>query len=48
VQYEPGVDNSQEIDSWSRYPSYHWIGEQETDFIHDHLVLLLKRIIFLL
>lgn len=37
VQNEPGVDRSKEKDAKSFYPSCHWTGAQERDFIRDHL-----------
>ncbi|MCC6233267.1 MAG: hypothetical protein IT580_11525 [Verrucomicrobiales bacterium] len=37
VQNEPGVDRAQAKDPKWHYPSCHWTGEQERDFIRDHL-----------
>lgn len=37
VQNEPGVDRQKEKDPKWFYPSCHWTGEQERDFIRDHL-----------
>lgn len=37
VQNEPGVDRAKEKDPKWHYPSCHWTGEQERDFIRDHL-----------
>lgn len=37
VQNEPGVDREKEKDPKWFYPSCHWTGEQERDFIRDHL-----------
>ena len=37
VQNEPGVDRQHEKDPKWFYPSCHWTGEQERDFIRDHL-----------
>ncbi|MBN1347167.1 MAG: glycosyl hydrolase [Phycisphaerae bacterium] len=36
IQNEPGVDRSKDRPRW-RYPSCRWTGEQERDFIRDHL-----------
>ncbi|MBI3735781.1 glycosyl hydrolase [Candidatus Sumerlaeota bacterium] len=36
VQNEPGVDRSKDEPSWY-YPSCRWTGEEERDFIRDHL-----------
>jgi len=36
VQNEPGVDRQHDAPKW-RYPSCRWTGEQERDFIRDHL-----------
>lgn len=36
IQNEPGVDRSRDKPKW-RYPSCHWTGEQERDFIGRHL-----------
>jgi len=37
VQNEPGVDRAKEKDPKWFYPSCRWTGEQERDFIRDHL-----------
>ncbi|MCP5516984.1 MAG: hypothetical protein H7A45_06965 [Verrucomicrobiales bacterium] len=37
IQNEPGVDRAKERDPDWFYPSCHWTGEQERDFIRDHL-----------
>jgi glucosylceramidase len=37
IQNEPGVDRAKEKDPNWFYPSCHWTGEQERDFIRDHL-----------
>jgi len=37
VQNEPGVDRSKETDAKWHYPSCRWSGEDERDFIRDHL-----------
>lgn len=37
VQNEPGVDRSKESDPKWHYPSCRWSGEDERDFIRDHL-----------
>ena len=42
VQNEPGVDRSKEKDPKWYYPSCHWTGEQERNFIRDHLGPALK------
>lgn len=42
IQNEPGVDRSREKKKW-RYPSCRWTGEQERDFIRDHLGPALKK-----
>lgn len=36
VQNEPGVDRAKDGPKW-HYPSCRWTGEQERDFIRDHL-----------
>lgn len=36
VQNEPGVDRQRDAPKW-HYPSCRWTGEQERDFIRDHL-----------
>lgn len=43
VQNEPGVDRAKEKDPKWFYPSCHWTGEQERDFIRDHLGPALRR-----
>lgn len=43
VQNEPGVDRAKEKDPKWHYPSCHWTGEQERDFIRDHLGPALRR-----
>ncbi len=43
VQNEPGVDRAKEGDPNWFYPSCHWTGEQERDFIRDHLGPALRR-----
>jgi glucosylceramidase len=43
VQNEPGVDRAREKDPKWFYPSCHWTGEQERDFIRDHLGPSLRR-----
>ena len=43
VQNEPGVDRAQSTDPKWHYPSCHWTGEQERDFIRDHLGPALRR-----
>lgn len=43
VQNEPGVDRAREKDPKWHYPSCHWTGEQERDFIRDHLGPALRR-----
>jgi len=43
VQNEPGVDRALEKDPKWYYPSCRWTGEQERDFIRDHLGPALKR-----
>jgi len=42
VQNEPGVDRQHDAPKW-RYPSCRWAGEQERDFIRDHLGPAFKR-----
>jgi glucosylceramidase len=36
IQNEPGIDRQHDAPKW-RYPSCRWTGEQERDFIRDHL-----------
>ena len=43
VQNEPGVDRSKEKDPKWFYPSCHWTGEQERDFIRNHLGPAFRR-----
>ncbi len=43
VQNEPGVDRLRSKDPKWHYPSCHWTGEQERDFIRDHLGPALKQ-----
>ncbi|MBL9169787.1 MAG: hypothetical protein JNN07_18755 [Verrucomicrobiales bacterium] len=43
VQNEPGVDRQKEKDPKWFYPSCHWTGEQERDFIRDHLGPAFRR-----
>lgn len=43
VQNEPGVDRSLEIDPKWHYPSCRWTGEEERDFVRDHLGPALER-----
>jgi len=43
VQNEPGVDRAKEKNSKWFYPSCHWTGQQERDFIRDHLGPALRR-----
>jgi glucosylceramidase len=43
VQNEPGVDRSKEKDPKWFYPSCHWTGRQERDFIRDHLGPAFRR-----
>lgn len=42
VQNEPGVDRAKDGPKW-HYPSCRWTGEQERDFIRDHLGPALER-----
>ena len=42
VQNEPGVDRQHDAPKW-RYPSCRWTGEQERDFIRDHLGPAFKK-----
>jgi glucosylceramidase len=37
IQNEPGVDRAKAKDVRWHYPSCHWTGDQERDFIRDHL-----------
>ena len=43
IQNEPGVDRAREKDPKWHYPSCHWTGEQERDFIRDHLGPVFRR-----
>jgi glucosylceramidase len=43
IQNEPGVDRAKEKDPNWFYPSCHWTGEQERDFIRDHLGPAFRR-----
>ena len=43
VQNEPGVDRAKERNPKWFYPSCHWTGEQEREFIRDHLGPTLRR-----
>ncbi len=43
VQNEPGVDRAKEKNPKWHYPSCHWTGEQERDFIREHLGPALRR-----
>jgi len=43
IQNEPGVDRAKEKDAKWFYPSCHWTGEQERDFIRDHLGPAFRR-----
>jgi glucosylceramidase len=43
VQNEPGVDRAKEKDPKWFYPSCHWTGAQERDFIRDHLGPAFRR-----
>lgn len=42
VQNEPGVDRAKDGPNW-HYPSCRWTGEQERDFIRDHLGPALEK-----
>ncbi len=42
VQNEPGVDRQRDEPKW-HYPSCRWTGEQERDFIRDHLGPALRK-----
>jgi glucosylceramidase len=42
VQNEPGVDRQHDAPNW-HYPSCRWSGEQERDFIRDHLGPAFKK-----
>lgn len=43
IQNEPGVDRAKEKNPKWFYPSCHWTGEQERDFIRDHLGPAFRR-----
>ena len=43
IQNEPGVDRAKEKDPRWFYPSCHWTGAQERDFIRDHLGPAFRR-----
>jgi O-glycosyl hydrolase len=43
IQNEPGVDRAKEKDPKWFYPSCHWTGAQERDFIRDHLGPAFRR-----
>ena len=43
VQNEPGVDRATERNKKWHYPSCRWTGEQERDFIRDHLGPALRQ-----
>jgi O-glycosyl hydrolase len=43
IQNEPGVDRAKEKDPNWFYPSCHWTGAQERDFIRDHLWPAFRR-----
>lgn len=43
IQNEPGVDRAKEKNPKWHYPSCHWTGAQERDFIRDHLGPALRR-----
>ncbi len=43
IQNEPGVDRAKAKDPKWHYPSCHWTGEQERDFIRDHLGPAFRR-----
>ena len=43
IQNEPGVDRAKEKNPKWHYPSCRWTGEQERDFIRDHLGPALRR-----
>lgn len=43
VQNEPGVDRARSQDRKWHYPSCRWTGEQERDFIRDHLGPALRK-----
>jgi O-glycosyl hydrolase len=43
IQNEPGVDRAKSKDPKWFYPSCHWTGEQEREFIRDHLGPAFRR-----
>jgi glucosylceramidase len=43
IQNEPGVDRAKERNPKWHYPSCHWTGAQERDFIRDHLGPAIRR-----
>ena len=43
IQNEPGVDRAKEKNPKWHYPSCRWTGEQERDFIRDHLGPALRQ-----
>ena len=43
IQNEPGVDRAREKNPKWHYPSCRWTGEQERDFIREHLGPALRR-----
>jgi len=43
IQNEPGVDRARERNPKWHYPSCRWTGEQERDFIRDHLGPALRQ-----
>ena len=43
IQNEPGVDRAKEISRKWHYPSCRWTGEQELEFIRDHLGPALRQ-----
>ena len=43
IQNEPGVDRAKEKDPKWHYPSCRWTGEQEREFIRDHLGPALRK-----
>lgn len=43
IQNEPGVDRAKEKNPKWHYPSCRWTGEQERDFIRDHLGPAFRR-----
>ena len=43
IQNEPGVDRAREKDPKWHYPSCRWTGEQEREFVRDHLGPALRK-----